>query len=65
MAVFVRDPHGVVHKLDPYPHPEYGLQTFCEQDVLYSAKWASVFPALAKVTCLGCIGVQHPHLPPF
>lgn len=52
---FVKDPDGVVHRADPYPHVDYGWQTVCGQDIRFTAKWVSLFASLAKPTCLGCL----------
>jgi hypothetical protein len=60
MPPFVRDPVGVVHKLVPYHQPSRGWTTYCDEDVRFSLKWRTLFPAEGRVTCFGCLGMTHP-----
>lgn len=55
MPRFVKDPYGITHNLLPIPDKDYGWQTACGLDVLFSAKWSSCFPYDRKPNCIGCL----------
>lgn len=58
MPPFVRDPSGLIHKLQRFPHKDRGWETYCEEPVLFSKKWRSLFSAEGQATCLSCLATN-------
>jgi hypothetical protein len=55
MPPFVRDPKNITHRIQPYCDPNQGWMTVCDEKVLFSQGWRSLFPAEGQATCLMCL----------